>query len=49
MMVKSTISVEPDTRDRFNGDKGLYQASKKRTVEADEFLNHLLDLYEQGT
>lgn len=43
VMVQSSISVEPTTRDRFNARKGTYQASVGREVASDEFLNYLLD------
>ena len=43
---KSSVSLEPDTLNRFNGLKGLYQSQQQRTIDADEFVRHMLDLFE---
>lgn len=45
-MTTTTLSVETTTRDRFNARKGKYQAEQGHQIEADEFVNHLLDAYD---
>ena len=46
-MGKTTISVEGNTHSRFISNLGSYQATQGRSIEADEFVNELLDVYEK--
>lgn len=46
-MTRSTLTVQENTLARFNKNKGHYQSvTGGITIDADEFLNKLLDMYE---
>lgn len=48
-MSKTTISVATGTHSRFISNKGSYEHEQGRSIESDEFLNLLLELYEKAT
>lgn len=47
-MTQSTISVDGVTIERFNKAKGSFQAQAGHDVTSVEFLNYLLDAYDQS-
>lgn len=48
VMAYKTIAVMEATKARFDDERRVLGANEGRTIEADEFLGKLLDMYETG-